>query len=80
MYPDMLMKLQISSTSAPLLDIKPGNLTISPKLDIQAYVILPNSSLAPAFLLNLTTTALAKVAVNSGRIVGSLQLSRYVHT
>ncbi|XP_066444245.1 bactericidal permeability-increasing protein-like isoform X1 [Eleutherodactylus coqui] len=76
MYPDMLMKLQISSTSAPLLDIKPGNLTISPKLDIQAYVILPNSSLAPAFLLNLTTTALAKVAVNSGRIVGSLQLSR----
>lgn len=76
MYPDMLMKLQISSTSAPLLNIKPGNLTISPKLDIQAYVILPNSSLAPAFLLNLTTTALAKVSVNSGRIIGNLELSR----
>ncbi|XP_056406430.1 bactericidal permeability-increasing protein-like [Hyla sarda] len=76
MYPDMLMKLQISSTSAPMLDIKPGNLTLSPKLDIQAYVILPNSSLAPAFLLNLTTTALAKVAVNAGRIVGNLELSR----
>ncbi|KAM3921438.1 bactericidal permeability-increasing protein-like [Leptodactylus fuscus] len=76
MYPDMLMKLQISSTSAPALDIKPGNVTISPKLDIQAFVILPNSSLAPAFLLNLTTTAVAKVSVNSGRIVGNLELSR----
>ncbi|XP_044153333.1 bactericidal permeability-increasing protein [Bufo gargarizans] len=75
MYPDMLMKLQITSTSAPALDIKPGNITISPKIDIQAFVILPNSSLAPAFLLNLTTTALAKVAVNSGRIVGNLQLT-----
>ncbi|XP_069808029.1 bactericidal permeability-increasing protein-like [Dendropsophus ebraccatus] len=76
MYPDMLMKLRISSTSAPSLDIRPGNVTISPKLDIQAYVILPNTSLAPAFLLNLTTTALAKVAVNAGRIVGNLELNR----
>ncbi|XP_075702970.1 bactericidal permeability-increasing protein-like [Rhinoderma darwinii] len=76
MYPDMLMKLHISSTAAPLLDIKPGNLTVSPKIDIQAYVILPNSSLAPVFLLNLTTTALAKVSVNSGWIVGNLNLSR----
>ncbi|XP_072259848.1 bactericidal permeability-increasing protein-like [Pyxicephalus adspersus] len=76
MYPDMLMKLEITSTSAPFLDIKPGNVTISPKMDIQAYVILPNASLAPAFLLNVTTNALAKVAVSSGRIVGSLELSR----
>ncbi|KAG8565446.1 hypothetical protein GDO81_012852 [Engystomops pustulosus] len=76
MYPDMLMKLKISSTSAPSLDIRPGNITISPHIDIQAYVILPNSSLAPAFLLNLTTTALAKVAVKSGWIVGNLELSR----
>lgn len=76
MYPDMLMKLKVSSNSAPFLDIKPGNLTISPKMDIQAYVILPNATLAPAFLLNATTSALVKVAINSGRIVGNLELSR----
>ncbi|KAM5135719.1 bactericidal permeability-increasing protein-like [Mantella aurantiaca] len=76
MYPDKLMELKISSNSAPFLDIKPGNLTISPKMDIQAYVILSESSLAPAFLLNVTTSALAKVAVSSGRIVGNLELSR----
>ncbi|XP_068119471.1 bactericidal permeability-increasing protein-like isoform X2 [Hyperolius riggenbachi] len=76
LYPDMLMKMQISCRTAPFLDIKPGNLTISPNLDLQAYVILPNSTLAPVFLLNLTTTALAKVGVSSGRIVGNLDLSR----
>ncbi|XP_075033756.1 bactericidal permeability-increasing protein-like [Mixophyes fleayi] len=76
MYPNMLMKLRISTTSAPFLDIKPGNLSISPKMDIQAYVILPNASLAPVFLLNLTTSALAKVSVRSGRIVGNLELTR----
>lgn len=75
MYPDMLMKLKISSPSAPFLTMKPGNVTISPVLDIQAYAILPNSSLAPLFLLNLSTDAVAKVGVNSSRIVGYLELS-----
>ncbi|XP_069808040.1 bactericidal permeability-increasing protein-like [Dendropsophus ebraccatus] len=75
MYPDMLMKLQISSPSAPSLAMEPGNVTISPVVDIQAYAILPNSSLAPLFLLNLSTNAVAKVGVNSSRIVGYLELS-----
>ncbi|KAM4692456.1 bactericidal permeability-increasing protein-like [Rhinophrynus dorsalis] len=76
MYPNMLMKLKISTPAAPFLNINPGNLTISPVLDMQAYVILPNSSLASLFLLNLTTSVLVKVGVNSGRIVGNLVLSR----
>ncbi|KAM3923956.1 bactericidal permeability-increasing protein-like [Leptodactylus fuscus] len=75
LYPDMLMKLQISSSSAPSLAMKPGNVTISPVLDFQAYAILPNSSLAPLFLLNMSADALAKVGVNSSRIVGYLELS-----
>ncbi|KAM4622677.1 bactericidal permeability-increasing protein-like [Discoglossus pictus] len=76
MYPNMLMKLKISSAAAPVLNIKPGNLTLSPVLEIQAYVILPNTSLAPLFLLEVTTSALAKVAMNAGRIVGNVELSR----
>ncbi|KAM4031611.1 bactericidal permeability-increasing protein-like [Anomaloglossus baeobatrachus] len=75
MYPDMLMKLKISSPSAPFLTMKPENVTISPVLDIQAYAIFPNSSLAPLFLLNLSADAVAKVGVNSSRIVGYLELS-----
>ncbi|OCT56501.1 hypothetical protein XELAEV_18000008mg [Xenopus laevis] len=76
MYPNMLMKLKISTASAPALNIKPGNLTLSPVGNIQAYAILPNSSLAPLFLLQLNTNVLAKVAVNSGKIVGSLELDK----
>ncbi|CAH2292157.1 bactericidal permeability-increasing [Pelobates cultripes] len=76
MYPDMLMKLQISSPTSPSLNIVPGNLTISPVLHIQAYAILPNSSLVPLFLLELTTQALVKVAMNVGRIQGHLELSK----
>ncbi|KAM4692385.1 BPI fold-containing family B member 1 isoform 2-T2 [Rhinophrynus dorsalis] len=76
MYPNMLIELQISSSIAPSLNIHAGNLTLMPVVDIQAYAILPNSSLAPLFLLQLTTGALAKVAVDSGRIVGNVELSR----
>ncbi|OCT57734.1 bactericidal permeability-increasing protein [Xenopus laevis] len=73
MYPNMLMKLKMSTASAPALNIKPGNLTLLPVGNIQAYAILPNSSLAPLFLLQLKTNVQAKVAVNSGRIVGFLE-------
>ncbi|XP_030067047.1 bactericidal permeability-increasing protein [Microcaecilia unicolor] len=76
MYPNMLMKLMMSTPSAPVLKITPGNLTIAPALDFQAFAILPNSSLAPLFLLGVTTDVSAKIAVNSTRIVGSLALSR----
>eukprot|EP00079_Xenopus_tropicalis_P039447 XP_017953218.1 PREDICTED: bactericidal permeability-increasing protein isoform X1 [Xenopus tropicalis] len=76
MYPNMPMILKIYTPSAPFLTIEPGNLTTSPIVAIQAYVQFPNASLAPLFLLNLTTTVLVKVSVNSGRIVGSLELSR----
>uniref|UniRef100_A0A663NCX3 Bactericidal permeability-increasing protein n=1 Tax=Athene cunicularia TaxID=194338 RepID=A0A663NCX3_ATHCN len=51
MYPDMLMKLRLSAPSAPFLDIGPEGLSLRPVVDIQAYAILPNSSLAPLFLL-----------------------------
>ncbi|CAI9593023.1 unnamed protein product [Staurois parvus] len=78
MYPDMLMKLMITSHSAPSLNINPGSVSMAPLLDIQAYAILPNSSLAPLFLLSLKTDMLANVAVNSSRIVGKLKLSRVV--
>ncbi|NXN60035.1 BPI protein, partial [Rynchops niger] len=53
MYPDMRMKFRLSAPSAPFLNIGPGGLSLKPVVDIQAYAILPNSSLAPLFLLSL---------------------------
>uniref|UniRef100_A0A663NCF4 Bactericidal permeability-increasing protein n=1 Tax=Athene cunicularia TaxID=194338 RepID=A0A663NCF4_ATHCN len=59
MYPDMLMKLRLSAPSAPFLDIGPEGLSLRPVVDIQAYAILPNSSLAPLFLLSLVSSGTA---------------------
>ncbi|KAG8446164.1 hypothetical protein GDO86_013858 [Hymenochirus boettgeri] len=76
MYPDMLVKLKMSSPSVQALKIKPDNLTMWPVVDVQAFAILPNSSLASLFLIQLTTNATAKVALDSGRIIGNLDLGR----
>lgn len=55
MYPNMLMKLRLSAPSAPFLSITPGGISLQPVADIQAYAILPNTSLAPLFLLSLVS-------------------------
>ncbi|NWR65661.1 BPI protein, partial [Bucorvus abyssinicus] len=76
MYPDMPMKLRLSAPSAPFLNIGPEGLSLRPVVDIQAYAILPSSSLAPLFLLSLVSNVSAVVNVKSGHIVGSLQVGR----
>ncbi|KAF1451042.1 Bactericidal permeability-increasing protein, partial [Spheniscus demersus] len=76
MYPDMLMKFRLSASSAPFLNIGPGGLSLKPVVDIQAYAILPNSSLAPLFLLSLVSNVSAVIDVKSGHIVGSLKVGR----
>ncbi|NXQ92373.1 BPI protein, partial [Nyctibius grandis] len=76
MYPDTPMKLRLSAPSAPFLTIGPGGLSLTPVVDIQAYAILPSSSLAPLFLLGLTSNVSAVVDVKSGHIVGSLKVGR----
>lgn len=55
MYPNMLMKLRLSAPSAPFLSITPGGISLQPVVDIQAYAILPNTSLAHLFLLSLVS-------------------------
>ncbi|NXE83143.1 BPI protein, partial [Cochlearius cochlearius] len=77
MYPDMMMKLRLSASSAPFLHIGPEGLSLRPVVDIQAYAILPNSSLAPLFLLSLVSNVSAVIDVKSGHIVGSLKVGRY---
>ncbi|NWH45205.1 BPI protein, partial [Fregata magnificens] len=76
MYPDMMMKLRLSTPSAPFLNIGPGGLSLKPVVDIQAYAILPNSSLAPLFLLSLVSNVSAVIDIKSSHIVGSLNVGR----
>ncbi|KFP31128.1 Bactericidal permeability-increasing protein, partial [Colius striatus] len=76
MYPDMPMKLRLSAPSAPFLSIGPKGLSLRPVVDIQAYAILPNSSLVPLFLLSLVSNVSAVVDVKSGHVAGSLGACR----
>ncbi|XP_078508250.1 bactericidal permeability-increasing protein-like [Lissotriton helveticus] len=76
LYPDMLMTMRVSAPSAPFLTFTPSNISFTPVLDIQASAILPNASLAPLFLLSVTTTLSVKVAARSNRIIGNLLLSK----
>ncbi|OWK49404.1 Lipopolysaccharide-binding protein [Lonchura striata] len=76
MYPNMPMKFRLSTPTAPFLTIGPGGISFQPIVDAQAYAILPNSSLAPLFLLSLTGNVSAVINVRSGRIAGSLDVGR----
>ncbi|NWS89531.1 BPI protein, partial [Toxostoma redivivum] len=76
MYPNMPMKFRLSAPTAPFLTIGPGGISFQPIVDAQAYVILPDSSLAPLFLLSLVRNVSAVINVRSGHIVGSLDVGR----
>ncbi|KAM7037999.1 bactericidal permeability-increasing protein-like isoform 2-T2 [Acridotheres tristis] len=75
-YPNMPMKFMLSTPTAPFLTIGPEGISFQPVVDAQAYVILPDSSLAPLFVLSLTGNVSAVINVRSGRIVGSLDVGR----
>lgn len=76
LYPNMLMKLKVSPASPPSLDIAPESLSLAPTVEVQAFAILPNASLAPLFILDVATTISAAVAMKSNNIVGSLKIGR----
>ncbi|KAL8179865.1 UNVERIFIED_CONTAM: hypothetical protein K2H54_073685, partial [Gekko kuhli] len=75
-YPGMLMKLVVSPSSPPSLAIAPEGLSLAPTVDLQAFAILPNSSLAPLFVLDVSTTISATAALESNKIIGSLKIGR----
>ncbi|NWW52026.1 BPI protein, partial [Pedionomus torquatus] len=53
LYPNMRMKFRLFTPSPPFLSIGPEGVSFYPVVDIQAYAILPNSSLVPLFLVSL---------------------------
>ncbi|XP_043842525.1 lipopolysaccharide-binding protein-like [Dromiciops gliroides] len=72
LYPNMQMELQITTSSPPIMVFSQGNVTLTPVMDLQAFVILPNSVRAPLFLLSVTTSVWATMGVNASRLVSSV--------
>lgn len=55
MFPNMKVQLVFWASSPPHLTMNPAGLVLTPTLDAQAFAVLPDSSLAPLFVLRLVS-------------------------
>ncbi|XP_004370632.2 bactericidal permeability-increasing protein [Trichechus manatus latirostris] len=75
-FPNMKVRILLSVTSPPHLTVDSTGLALTPELEAQTFVVLPNSSLAPLFQLGLSTNVSVMVGVNSDRLIGQLTMDK----
>ncbi|XP_042550547.1 lipopolysaccharide-binding protein-like [Dipodomys spectabilis] len=73
LHRNMQVELEASPESEPLLMFTPGNVTLTPVMNIQAVALLPNSTeRKPLFQFRVKTNVSISISMNSSRIVGSV--------
>ncbi|KAM4841868.1 lipopolysaccharide-binding protein-like isoform 2-T2 [Thomomys bottae] len=73
LYRNMQVELEATPATEPLLMFSPGNVTLMPVMDIQAFALLPNSTeRKPLFQLRVKTNVSISISMKSNRIVGSV--------
>ncbi|XP_067856769.1 bactericidal permeability-increasing protein-like [Heptranchias perlo] len=75
LYPNMLMLMNLHANREPVLKAAPNNITVQALGAIDAFAILPNSSLAPLFVLDIFASVSAKMAISKMKLIGSLKLN-----
>ncbi|GAB5569204.1 lipopolysaccharide-binding protein [Prionailurus iriomotensis] len=85
MYPNMNLELQGTMASAPFLNLSPGNLSLTPQMEIEGFVLLPSSVREPVFRLGVrsetqphrflegATNVSAMLTFNTSKITGALK-------
>ncbi|XP_032206583.1 lipopolysaccharide-binding protein-like [Mustela erminea] len=73
LYPNMNLELQGAMASAPFLNFSPGNLSSTPLMEIEGFVLLPSSVKEPVFRLGVATNVSAMLTFNTSRITGFLK-------
>ncbi|XP_072657101.1 bactericidal permeability-increasing protein isoform X2 [Canis lupus baileyi] len=76
MFPNMTVQFNVWASSPPHLTMRPAGLIFTPTLETQAFAVLPNSSLAPLFVLGLSTNLSMEVSARPDRLVGQLSLDK----
>uniref|UniRef100_A0A4W3IZ73 Bactericidal permeability-increasing protein n=1 Tax=Callorhinchus milii TaxID=7868 RepID=A0A4W3IZ73_CALMI len=76
LYPEMLMLMKIRSLKPPVLRMTPDSITIAVTGAADTFAILPNSSLAPLFVLNLDVSVSATPSLSGDKLTGSLEIKR----
>ncbi|KAM9682297.1 lipopolysaccharide-binding protein isoform 1-T1 [Dama dama] len=73
LYPNTNLELQGAVISAPCLNFTPGNLSTAAQMEIEAFVLLPNSVKEPVFRLGVATNVSAMLTFNTSKITGFLE-------
>uniref|UniRef100_A0AAA9TU64 Lipopolysaccharide-binding protein n=1 Tax=Bos taurus TaxID=9913 RepID=A0AAA9TU64_BOVIN len=73
LYPNTNLELQGAVISAPCLNFSPGNLSTAAQMEIEAFVLLPNSVKEPVFRLSVATNVSAMLTFNTSKITGFLE-------
>ncbi|NXJ72413.1 BPI protein, partial [Rostratula benghalensis] len=70
-YPDLPMELHLSARKQPLFSCRPDALHGALFTSAEAFVVLPNATRVPAFLLNIDAKVTGKPTISSNRLGGT---------
>ncbi|KAF1576894.1 UNVERIFIED_CONTAM: Bactericidal permeability-increasing protein, partial [Eudyptes pachyrhynchus] len=70
-YPDQPMELHLSARRQPLLSCHPDALHGALFSSAEAFVVLPNATRVPAFLLNIDANVTGKPTITGNRLGGT---------
>ncbi|KAM6378501.1 bactericidal permeability-increasing protein-like [Pluvialis apricaria] len=73
-YPDQPMELHLSARRQPLLSCRPDALHGTFFSSAEAFVVLPNATRVPAFLLNIDANVTGKPTITGNRFGGTVSL------
>ncbi|NWH68997.1 BPI protein, partial [Geococcyx californianus] len=74
-YPDQPMELHLSARQQPLLSCHPDALHGTLFGSAEAFVVLPNTTRIPAFLLNIDANVTGKPTITRNRLGASVHLT-----
>ncbi|KAM7150315.1 bactericidal permeability-increasing protein-like isoform 5-T7 [Macrochelys suwanniensis] len=77
LYPNMPMELHLSARKQPLLTCLPDSLALALFGAAEAFVVLPNATLASAFLLDLDASLAGQLQLDSAKVGGSVALTNF---
>ncbi|NWW81289.1 BPI protein, partial [Climacteris rufus] len=73
-YPDQPMELHLWARQQPLLSCRPDALHGTLFSSAEAFVVLPNATRVPAFLLNIDANVTGKPTITRNRLRGTVSL------
>ncbi|NXD52604.1 BPI protein, partial [Corvus moneduloides] len=77
-YPDQPMELHLWARRQPLLSFRPDALHGTLFSSAEAFVVLPNATRVPAFLLNIDANVTGKPTISRNRLAGTVKLTGLV--